>query len=60
MDAFDNNVCAGYRRVMIANPLHQAFPALLVVAMCTCNSFEAEDIRSQWTRVEDLWSKHCL
>lgn len=60
MDAFANNVRAGYARVLLANPLHERLPALLVVAMCTCNSFEVDDIRDQWTRVEKLWSENCL
>ncbi|CAM6090554.1 unnamed protein product [Calypogeia fissa] len=35
--AFQNNVKAGYARVMLANPLHEGLPTLLIVAMSTCN-----------------------
>jgi hypothetical protein len=60
VDAFSGNVRAGYARVMLANFLHESLPALLVVAMTTCNSFEAEDIKLQWTGVEKLWAKNRL
>ncbi|CAM6094641.1 unnamed protein product [Calypogeia fissa] len=59
VDAFERNVKANYARVLMANPLHSGLPSLLIVAMCTCNTFDAGDIRMQWNRIEKLWKENC-
>ena len=43
----------------MVNLLHKKLPRLVLVISCTCNSFDASWIRSQWTVVTKLWCEHC-
>lgn len=46
-----NNVIVHYARVIIANPLHEKLPCLVVVAHPTCNRFNANFVCQQWERI---------
>ena len=57
-DAFKNCVIGHYAHVIIANPLHEKLPYLVVVNHPTCNKFDANFVHRQWEKLEDLWKKH--
>ena len=56
-DAFTSRVRAGYCRLIVANPLHPGLPKLILMVQATCNRFKAEDVRNQWTRLDQLWNR---
>jgi hypothetical protein len=53
-----NCVIGHYARVVIANPLHDKIPCLVMVVHPTCNRFNANFFHQQWEKIEDLWKKH--
>ena len=57
-DAFKNCVIGHYARVIIANPLHEKLPHLVVVVHPTCNRFDANFVHRQWEKLEYLRKKH--
>ena len=57
-DAFKNCVIGHYAHVIIANPLHEKLPHLVVVVHPTCKRFGEIFFHRQWKKVEDLWKKH--
>ena len=57
-NSFKNNVIGHYARVIIANPLHEKLPRLVVVVHPTCNKFNANFVYQQWEKVEFMWKKH--
>ena len=58
VNAFQTNVIGHYGRVLVANPLHEKLPRLVLVVHSTCNKFDATFVREQWTEVERLWRIH--
>ncbi|GLJ15321.1 hypothetical protein SUGI_0251220 [Cryptomeria japonica] len=57
LDSFKNNVIGHYAHVIIANPLHENLPRLVVVSHPTCNRFNANFVHKQWERIEFLWKR---
>ena len=57
-DAINNFVIGHYAHVIIANPLNENIPHLVVVVHPTCNKFDANFVHRQWEKIEDLWKKH--
>ena len=49
-DSFKNCVIGHYARVIIANPLHEKLPHLVVVVHPTCNRFDANFVHQQWKK----------
>ena len=58
VNAFQTNVIGHYARILLANPLHEKLPHLVLVAHSTCNKFDATFVRHQWTTLETLWKRH--
>ena len=50
-DAFKNCVISHYARVIIANPLHEKLPHLVVDVHPTYNKFDANFVHRQWEKV---------
>lgn len=55
---FKNNAIGHYASIIIANPLHEKIPRLVVVAHPTWNRFDAKKFRQQWERIEFLLKRH--
>jgi len=49
----------GFARVIVVNLLHAKLPYLVLVASCTCRSFDSGWVRAQWKKIDDLWKEHC-
>lgn len=60
VDSFRNNKVGGFARVIVVNPMHSELPRLVLVACCTCNSFDSAWVRRQWDIIDGLWAKDCL
>jgi hypothetical protein len=51
-------VIGHYACVIIANPLHNDIPRLVVVVHPMCNRFNENFVQQKWEKIEDLWKKH--
>lgn len=60
LDSFRNNKVGGFARVIVENPMHGKLLRLILVACCTCNSFDSAWVRRQWGIIDALWAKECL
>ena len=49
--AFKDNMIAHYARILIINPHQSRLPRLVVFIQLTCNSFDAQFVRIQWSKV---------
>ena len=50
-NSFNNCVIGHYACVIIANPLHEKIPHLVVVFHPTCNRFDANFVHHQWEKI---------
>ena len=57
-DTFKNSVIGHYACVIIANPLHENIPHLVMVVHPTCTKFDANFVAKQWEKIEFMWRKH--
>ena len=39
--------------------LHDKLPRLVLCVSYTCNCFDSQWVYKQWTRINQLWEKHC-
>lgn len=60
LHSFRSNKVRGFARVTVVNPMHEKLPRLVLVACCTCNSFDSNWVRRQWDIIDGLWAKECL
>lgn len=58
VDAFEHNVIAHYARVLIANPLAECLPKLVLLIQLTCNRFDSMSIKEQWKEVNLHWNMY--
>jgi hypothetical protein len=58
LQTLKNCVIGHYARVVIANPLYDKLPRLVMVVHPTCNRFNANFVHQQWEKIEDIWKKH--
>lgn len=58
MDSFQNNVLAHYARVLIANPLIECLPKLVILVQLTCNKFDSSFVKEQWEGVSLYWNMY--
>jgi len=59
VDSFRTCKVGGFARVIVVNLLHKKLPRLGLVACCTCCCFDAGWVRSQWSKIDELWKNHC-
>ena len=59
VDAFRLNKKGSFTRVIMVNPLHALLPRLILVVSCTCNCFDFDWVRRQWSDIDHLWKKCC-
>lgn len=59
VNAFKCNTIGKMARVIIVNPLHPELPRLCILATSTCNKFNSEWVRMQWTAIVAKWNIHC-
>jgi hypothetical protein len=60
LDAFGTFTIVGFVRFIIVSPLHDKLPRLTLVVCCTCNCFDAAEVRKQWDDIDRLWETECL
>jgi len=58
LEIFRSNKVGGFARVIMVSPLHDKLPRLVLYVSCTCNCFDSQWIRDQWTKIDHLWDKH--
>lgn len=59
VDAFQNFKVGSFVRVIMVNLLHKKLPRLVLVVCCTCNCFDSQWVKKQWTVIDKLWQKIC-
>ena len=59
LESFCSNKVEGFARIVMVSPLHEKLPRLVLCVLCTCNCFDSQWVRDQWTKIDDLWDKHC-
>lgn len=53
---FQENCIGGYARAILLNPHHAKLPVIAVFLQPTCKIFTAEDVSSQWSELQELYS----
>lgn len=59
VDAFQHNAIAHYARVLIANPLIEFLPNLVLLVQLTCNKFDSMFVKEQWESIELYVCERC-
>ena len=57
LECFRGDKVGGFARIIMVSPLHSKLPRLVLCVSCTCNCFDSEWVREQWSRIERLWKK---
>ena len=59
VDSFRLNDKGSFARVIMVNPLHDKLPRLVLAVSCTCNRFNSDWVRNQWSSIDVLWQDIC-
>ena len=59
VDCFCSDRVAGFARVLMVSPLHEKLSKLVLCVSCTCNYFDSQWVKNQWSKINKLWEKHC-